>query len=560
MGRVWSRPLRELSIRVRLVILFAVIVLPLLASRTLELRREGAERLASAGQHVAALAARAVERQEDVISEVRTLLDVFSRVPDVRAGNPEDCRQFLLTGTNKPWLKGVWAVEPSGIVSCSTVPGGVGVDFAAALYFRKALETKSFVLDHYLLGRSGGQPAAVAALPILDADKNVTRVMMASVDMAWLGSVASEVAGTEGASILLIDGRGTILFRQPDLQNLTGRNVGERKLVRAMATLKKGQVEGEGFDGVTRLYGFARLPGTDAQLAIGLSKREILADINRQVWVSLVSFGLVSLLGSLAAWFGGEAFLSKPIREMAATASRFGAGDYSLRPPVSAERGEFGVLAAALNEMADELEAREGRLRATADRMAMLAENDALTGLPNRRLFDRRLFAAWQASVASGSPVSLLLIDLDHFTSLKSSKGPVFSDDYLRSVGGIIGTLASAEGRFAARIGGDEFAIVLPQTEAARAVEIAEEIRAQIEALRLEQAQASGGVLTASIGVAARVASADRTPTVLVGNADAALYAAKRLGSNRVVASTEADLRASSWPPKPRPEPNARAA
>lgn len=540
MGRISARPFRGLSIRVRLAVLFAIVLLPLLANRIGELRNESLDRLAAATERAGALANHAVERQGDRISDMRTLLEVFSRVPDVRAGNPEDCREFLVSAGTQPWLKGIWAIEPSGLVTCSTVPGGVGLDFGTAPYFRRALQTKRFVLDHYLLGRSGGQPAAVAALPVLDRDGNVTRVMMASLEIAWLGSLAEQVAENNGASVLLVDSRGIVLVRRPDLQNLTGHSIADHKLFQRISQATSGQGEIEGLDGVLRVYGFAQLPGTDARLAVGLVKREILGDINRRIWISLATFGAVSLVAALAAWFGAEAFLWNPISELARTAARFGAGDFSARPPVSTRRGDFGVLAAALNDMADELQAREEKLKSTAERMTALAENDASTGLPNRRVFERRLLAAWQRSGETGEPLALLLIEIDHFKALKEDCGPATNEAHLRGAGGVFGEVAAAYGGLAARCGENEFAVLLPSADLSRACDIAEQLRAKVEAMHLEHKGAgTGGVLTVSIGVAARAASRDTTAKILTEKADAALYAAKRLGPNRVVASTQ---------------------
>src|SRR5258707_188295 len=121
---------RNVSIRFRLLVLFTLPALAIVSTRTFELREEHQQRVVAANNQAVGFARRGIELQENLISEVRTLLQILSRVPDVLQGTPDTCRQLLAEAAqDKPWLKGLWVAEPDGHVVCSTIPGGVGLTF-----------------------------------------------------------------------------------------------------------------------------------------------------------------------------------------------------------------------------------------------------------------------------------------------------------------------------------------------------------------------------------------------------------------------------------------------
>jgi len=166
--------------------------------------------------------------------------------------------------------------------------------------------------------------------------------------------------------------------------------------------------------------------------------------------------------------------------------------------------------------------------------LSALASTDALTGLANRRMFDATLRKEWFRALRDGSPLSLLMIDIDHFKPLNDRYGHQAGDAYLAAVAGVIERNVRRAGDMAARYGGEEFAIVLPGTAAAGALEMAEAIRRAVVAARFDGIVKDGPPITVSIGVAATVPIAGAGAATLVHSADAALYQAKRNGRNRV--------------------------
>jgi diguanylate cyclase (GGDEF)-like protein/PAS domain S-box-containing protein len=183
---------------------------------------------------------------------------------------------------------------------------------------------------------------------------------------------------------------------------------------------------------------------------------------------------------------------------------------------------------------AEQRKQAELALGAANAELSALASTDALTGLANRRMFDATLRKEWFRALRDGSPLSLLMIDIDHFKPLNDQYGHQAGDAYLTAVADVIERNVRRAGDMAARYGGEEFAIVLPGTAAAGALEMAEAIRRAVVAAKFDGIVKDGPPITVSVGVAATVPIAGAGAATLVHSADAALYQAKRNGRNRV--------------------------
>jgi diguanylate cyclase (GGDEF)-like protein len=178
------------------------------------------------------------------------------------------------------------------------------------------------------------------------------------------------------------------------------------------------------------------------------------------------------------------------------------------------------------------------RLRHLAEReLAELAATDGLTGLANRRRLDTVFKQEWARSIRSHRPISVLMIDVDHFKTFNDRHGHHGGDIALRNVAKTLETHIRRPGDIAARYGGEEFLVVLPETDVSGARLLAEQIRTAIEAIApLNQ---DGQPLTVSIGVASAKPKTGDQQTQLFGEADQALYQAKRNGRNRVECADE---------------------
>lgn len=160
---------------------------------------------------------------------------------------------------------------------------------------------------------------------------------------------------------------------------------------------------------------------------------------------------------------------------------------------------------------------------------------DPLTGVANRRAFDLAMQEAWANAVVQGTPLSLLLVDVDHFKAYNDFYGHPAGDQCLRTVAQTLQAAVSTHQGLVARWGGEEFAVVLPGCALAEAQDVAARARQAIQAAGLRhERSATAATVTASLGVASAVPINGGDWAELLARADAALYEAKRGGRNRV--------------------------
>jgi len=165
--------------------------------------------------------------------------------------------------------------------------------------------------------------------------------------------------------------------------------------------------------------------------------------------------------------------------------------------------------------------------------LARLADTDGLTGLHNRRHLDQRMAAEVARAAREGTPVSLIMMDVDFFKRYNDAYGHAAGDDCLRMVSGVLASTVNRPADLAARFGGEEFAVLLPNTSENGARGIAEAICEGVRAAGLAHRASDFGIVTISAGVASIVPAPGFDVRTLVEAADAALYDAKASGRNR---------------------------
>ncbi|MDH4656075.1 MULTISPECIES: diguanylate cyclase domain-containing protein [unclassified Pseudomonas] len=166
-------------------------------------------------------------------------------------------------------------------------------------------------------------------------------------------------------------------------------------------------------------------------------------------------------------------------------------------------------------------------------RLQRLSQLDGLTGLYNRRYFDRQLNGEWRRLRRLGAPLALLMLDVDHFKAFNDQLGHQAGDDALRQVAQALQQSLQREGDVACRYGGEEFAIILANTAEDGARHVAERVMAHVAELQIEHPGSPEGLLTLSIGIAVSDPAREEQPDSLVSRSDAALYRAKHEGRNR---------------------------
>jgi len=222
-------------------------------------------------------------------------------------------------------------------------------------------------------------------------------------------------------------------------------------------------------------------------------------------------------------------FLVQPVKDLWRLTKELEAtGNWSLRA-ANSSLDEIGELARGVNGLISSVEDKTARLES-------LASSDALTGLANRRTFDSSVVMAWKLCHRERRPLGFIMADVDQFKRFNDRHGHRMGDVCLKAVAQIIQDAAQRPGDVKARYGGEEFALILPGTDLAGAVLVAEKIRTQVETLGLAHEDNPGGLVTISLGCSAVVPGSGSSVEALIEVADQKLYQAKAEGRNRVKA------------------------
>ncbi len=237
--------------------------------------------------------------------------------------------------------------------------------------------------------------------------------------------------------------------------------------------------------------------------------------------------------------------LTTPLHQLGDTALRVENGDLDARCDVN-RSDEIGVVVTAFNGMVDRLQdnimhldakvvERTNELQILNGKLEALSSTDGLTGIANRRHFDKVLSSEWSRAARLGQPLALAMLDIDWFKKYNDHYGHLAGDECLRSVASFFTSNISRNSDLVARYGGEEFAFIVPATDGSRALSMARKVCEALYALALPHELSPYASVTVSIGIAAMVPQKIDAPNILLKAADEALYRAKEQGRNQAV-------------------------
>ena len=531
-----------LGIRARLVLLALILVAPLMLVRARSLADERARQMTAASVELTNLAQHSASTLKGVISSVETVLKSAAYIRASVGGVGRSCD--ILRGSlpsNLPWIRRLMIVGSDGRVQCSTHNALVGLDLSNRAYLKQVQETHDFVFSDFLFANSDHKPIMMAAYPVSSIDKESGAVIVAGVDLDWISKFMNNLGGRPGISAALIDSAGIILAAPEDQASTIGRALNTVPMLSPIAEaalgsdLDNGSLSFVAPDGSERAVNFSRIAGTQSRLIVGVDAAKMSAAINLEIRTAYLQLLLVCLFVLLGALIAAEKLIIQPIETIMTMAKRFGQGEWAVRTAQGRLPAEFIPLARAFNAMAAQLTERERELIATNDRLTVMASIDMLSGLANRRGFQSRLDFEWMKAQQYDSELSLMMIDVDHFKLFNDTYGHPEGDACLSRIGETLSAIAVETMGFAGRYGGEEFCLLLPNTDAPQALEIGEMVRAAVQDLAMPHATSSHRTVTVSVGVAGTKPSTAQRPGDLIEAADAALYAAKHRGRNAVV-------------------------
>lgn len=421
-------------------------------------------------------------------------------------------------------------VDANGIVRCGTRVGSVGLDIAGRDYFRIAMRGIA-TIEPIRRRLISAQPAIFAAQPITLESGEITGVLVARVNHAALFPDSIFAALGDHTEVILVSPEGVVMQSYPGDHFAPGHDLANSPAVAQAMTHTRGTLLAEGPDGIQRIYAYARLPDSNMHLLVGVEQNAVMGPTERATWSAGLAIIFASTLILIGLWFAGDRLVVAPVQALADRLIRFGHGEIESSSS-NVVITELEPLTKAFEAMARELTRRETALRSANRRLNSLASLDPLTGIANRRSFDAILALQWN----SAPQLAMLVLDIDNFKLFNDHYGHKEGDRCIRAVAQTLASTVRGSD-MVARVGGEEFAVLMPNAELSTATDVAERLRRAVEALRIPHARGSNSYVTMSIGCAACQPSAELSPSSLYVAADRALYEAKHAGRNTVRAS-----------------------
>ncbi|WP_439579754.1 diguanylate cyclase domain-containing protein [Elioraea sp.] len=461
------------------------------------------------------------------------------------ADHPGACiRRMRLLAEGHPFIRNAVLVARDGRAICSDTGAGAEAAPVGGPAIAEARRTGRPVLAPPVISRLDGTVAlpiarGIAALRGVPGD-HLPAAIVATLDLAWLAKVIATGAGVDrlARTVTIVDPDGAVLAHWP-----TEAPAAEAALIRTVLAAPAGAATLAGPGAADRIVGFAHARSMGLAVAVTVDRAAATRAGARHDALLLWLMVLAGAAGVGAALALARGLVAQPLLRLAEAAEAAHDGAPSRALPSQALFGELETLRRAVARMAGEIARRGTALDATAAELertnhllADLIERDPLTGLANRRAFDAALRAAWSRGLREAVPVGLLILDLDHFRQFNDRYGRLEGDACLMRIALLLESLHLRPYDLVARIGGEEFAVLLPDGDTPGVVAVGERIRAALHEMMLLHEGSPHGIVTASIGAASSVPFGIADPRVLLASADRALSAAKAGGRDRVVA------------------------
>ncbi|GJE63041.1 hypothetical protein LNAOJCKE_0233 [Methylorubrum aminovorans] len=470
-------------------------MLVLSAIMLLDLRRDAWDKAERTSKNLLQVIERDIARNVEIIDLSLQAAISNLKSPGVAEADPA-LRQLVLfdRATTARDMGVMLIVNENGdsIIDSNAVPAR-SLNNADRGYFQihKARADLGLHISPPVTSRLLGVPVIVLSRRIDKPDGSFGGVVQASLRLSYFSNLVDQIALGQEGGINLYLSDGTRLMRYPAGPSDVGANLAETPTFKRYLAERSGSFTGVSVrDGIERYYAFTQVGDLPLILNVSLGTREIVAEWQAKATViGLAMLVLCGLTVSLSLLLGREL----------------------------------------------------GRRATMQAELAKLARTDNLTGLANRRHFEEAFEQASRASARTGRPLSLLVIDADHFKNYNDRFGHAIGDAVLRGLADALRLSARRPNDLAARVGGEEFAILLPETDREGALQVAAAIHRATAALTLPSAGIEPGSVSVSIGLA--VSSAGRAAAELYRRADAALYEAKSGGRNQTqCAPNEASL------------------
>ncbi|WP_145010397.1 GGDEF domain-containing protein [Pseudomonas oryzihabitans] len=492
--------------RLALLLLIGAVAV-ILALESWQVWRNYQNAFASARSDVGNIALAAAQHADDAIKEADSLLvsirDRLEDQPLDELDRPRVHRLLARQAALLPQLHGLFIYDRDGswrmTDKSSTPPPASNADREYFQFHRQHREDQLHV-GAVIESRSTHELIIPVSRRLEDREGRFAGVLLATIRLQYFIDYYARFRLDARGAISLALEDGTLMVRRPYDPQHIGTTLADGELFRQYVTQAANgtALVRALIDGQERLYAFQRLEGYPLVALAGISKGDILASWRQDMLRSVIVVGII-IVGMLIFGFS-------LLREIRA----------SLRS--------------------------EAALRQAHDDLHLLTLKDSLTGLGNRRQFDTLLPVELARAQRNHQPLSLLMIDIDHFKAYNDHYGHPAGDRCLQAVAGVVASAARRPGDLAVRYGGEEMALLLPNCDAAGAQRVAHTVQERLQMLEVPHATSPFGRITVSLGFAVQWPGQPQPPlpAELLASADAALYRAKHLGRNRTHPSPDA--------------------
>lgn len=461
--------------------------------------RDYRQAFSAAEDSVTNLARATAQHAEDAIRQVDVVTDALAeRVEGDGLQNMNVPRiHALLVQQAKimPQLHGLFIYGPSGewvVTDKEVVPPKANNSDRDYFIYHKTHDDRNVHIGKVVKSRSTNDLIIPVSRRLNNPDGSFAGVLLGTMLVSYFVDYYGDFKIDDRGALVLTTADGTILVRRPFTSDVIGQSVAKGEIFTTyLPTSKAGVAEARAvIDGTQRLYGYRALNSYPLVVEAGLSRESIIGPWRRDLFKT--GFVLLVLVAGLIG---------------------------------------FGMI--VLKQLRQRI-AMENEIRDAHQAVRDMALTDSLTGLGNRRRLDMVLGQAISDAQSQGAPLSLVMIDVDLFKRFNDRYGHAAGDDCLHRIAQTIHGVLRRPADLAVRYGGEEFTLLLPDTNSDSANQVAETVLESIRALNIEHYDHPQGRVTVSAGVVASLPASDKpTPEGLIKAADAFLYVAKSKGRDR---------------------------
>lgn len=476
-----------------------VVVIAFLAVEGWRTWRDYRAAFASARDSVTNLARATAQHAEDTIRQVDVVTAALAeRVEGDGLQNmdiPRIHKLLVQQAAIMPQLHGLFIYGPDGqwlVTDKEVIPEMANNADRDYFQYHRTHEDQGVRIGDVVNSRSTNDLIIPISRRLNNPDGSFAGVLLGTVKVSYFVDYYGDFKIDGKGALVLAKRSGTILVRRPFVASVIGKSLVNSVIFREhLPTSNQGVAEAKAVvDDTERLYGYRALTTYPLVVEAGLSRESIIAPWRRDLFKT----GLV-LIFLIAILMG------------------------------------FGLI--VLSQLRYRM-AMEKQIRSAHQAMRDMALTDSLTGLGNRRRLDIALADEIRLARRQGSSLALIMLDVDYFKRFNDRYGHAAGDDCLRAIAAALGQTIKRPGDLAVRYGGEEFTVLLPNTDSTGATKVVQQILEAVRALNIEHGDHPLGIVTISAGVTTcQPSGEDVTPAMLIRAADAFLYLAKNTGRNR---------------------------